>query len=200
MRFLAAALAFAVLVVVDETRAAPVSSTGRRKASNGCGCTDVLTAVNQFESAVRSATAVTNRPFVGPSSEQNTAIDPDGGRRNIANAAMAATSSQRPPTDMKNDRSSGGIGKMMRRAIGKFKHDSGHRTSIVPTSVNSVFTAPPNRRLSYKYTCIYKISNTKKILLSNITKFRLTIVNSYLQTIFSPFIMLQYIIFSDIDI
>ncbi|CAH1736241.1 unnamed protein product [Aphis gossypii] len=139
MRFLAAALAFAVLVVVDETRAAPVSSTGRREASNGCGCTDVLTAVNQFESAVRSATAVTNRPFVGPSSEQNTAIDPDGGRRNIANAAMAATSSQRPPTDMKNDRSSGGIG--------KFKHDSGHGTSIVPTSVNGVFTAPPNRRL-----------------------------------------------------
>ncbi|KAF0762766.1 Uncharacterized protein FWK35_00004843 [Aphis craccivora] len=133
MRILAAALAFAVLVV-HEARAAPVSS-------NGCGCADVLTAVNQFESAVRSATAVTNRP----SSEQNTAIDPDGGRRNIANAAMAATSSQRPPTDMKNGRSSGGIGEMMRRAIGKFKHDSGHRTSIVPTSVNGVFTA--NHRL-----------------------------------------------------
>uniref|UniRef100_A0A2S2PTD5 Secreted protein n=1 Tax=Schizaphis graminum TaxID=13262 RepID=A0A2S2PTD5_SCHGA len=136
---LSAAFAFAALIaVVDETRATPVSPAGRHDVSNDCG--DVLTAVNQFESLVRSA-AAGKRPFAGPSSEQNVANDSDEGRRHAA-----AVTSQRPVC-MKMSRSSGGFGEMVRRAIGKFKHDSGHRTSIAPSPVSGGITAPPSHRL-----------------------------------------------------
>jgi len=134
-RFSAAVIAIAGLVVVDArvahvSPAASVSPTGLR-VSNDRG-NDVLTAVDQFESLVRSAVTKLSS---GPS-DQN-AADLRGGGRLFG----AMTSPQ--PTDAKSGRSSaaGGIRDMMRRVIGKFNHDSGHhRTSIVPTLVDGATT------------------------------------------------------------
>ncbi|KAL4091242.1 hypothetical protein QTP88_025964 [Uroleucon formosanum] len=63
-----------------------------------------------------------------------------GGERLLAAKASEVTSP--PTTDTKNSRSSAdrGIGNMMRRVIGKFNHDSGHRTTIVPTLINGAAT------------------------------------------------------------
>lgn len=136
MRLSAAVIAITALVVV-ETHAAPVLpaasvSPTSRHVLNDRG-NDVLTAVDQFESLVRSAVTKLSS---GPS-KQNTV---DLGGRGLLEAKPAEVTSPRP-TDMKNGRSSaGGIRKMMSRVIGKFNLDSHHRTSIVPTSINGATT------------------------------------------------------------